>query len=251
LLIIISPHFCNAAGSVNKITSENQPGFFTRKILRRWKREHERPVHSESPVKNGLVEPAVSLLAPISGLKRRMMTHTRTACTAHLLWRTLEKMDTIEKKTSNTMQLVSFMIDKELFAIDVMRVQGVERPLQITSVPGMPDFLEGVINIRDTILPVIDLRKRFALPAKEYNKDTRIILIELQRNVLVGMIVDSVKEVFQLDSDQVGGVPRIGKPKMDTRFIKGVGKKDGGLIIILEVERIFSEDEAKGIAELR
>lgn len=164
-------------------------------------------------------------------------------------------MDTTEKKTQKILQLVSFILNNEPYAVDVMKVRGIERMMDITSVPGMPEFLEGVVNIRDTIIPVIDLSNRFGLPSKPHDKETRIVLIEIRNGLLVGMVVDSVREVFQIDTGSIGGVPRIGKPRMDTRFILGVAKKESAgkgtdLIIILDPEMIFSEDETKDLVGL-
>lgn len=157
----------------------------------------------------------------------------------------------MEQKTrvSDVLQLVSFVLDKEIFAVDVMKVQGVERVMEITSLPGMPDFVEGVINLRESIIPIVDLRKRFALVAKEYGKETRIVLVELNIGIVVGMIVDQVNEVFQITHDKMKGVPQLGslKTKISRNFIKGVAKKDNKLVIFLNVEKIFSEEEEKAM----
>lgn len=147
-------------------------------------------------------------------------------------------------------QFVSFLLKKEIFAVDVMKIRGVERMLSITSIPTMPDFLEGVINLRGTIIPIVDLRKRFKLGSKEPDKETRIILTELETGLVVGMIVDAVKEVFQVDSAEIGDVPKIGAPNMDQRFIKGVTNKKGTLVILLDAERILTESETEGLKSL-
>ena len=154
------------------------------------------------------------------------------------------------KKSTNNHQFVSFTIDRELFAVDVMRVNSVERVKETTTIPGMPDFLEGVFNLRGVIIPVVDLRKRFGMPQKEHTKETRIILVELDNGLIVGMIVDSVKEVFQIEPENIGGVPRIGKAGMDNKFIRGVARKHDSLIIILDADKIFSEVEAEDLKSL-
>jgi purine-binding chemotaxis protein CheW len=159
-----------------------------------------------------------------------------------------EPMDA-KKKMSHILQLVSFVLEKEIFAVDVLRVQGVERILEITSIPGMPDFVEGVINLREAIIPVVDLRKRFHLRAAEYDKETRIMLVELSSGIVVGMIVDQVNEVFQTEPDKVGAVPAVGGigGGLHKNYIRGLVKKDERLIIILDVEKIFSEEEAEAM----
>lgn len=152
-------------------------------------------------------------------------------------------------RVPDIMQLVSFVLDKETFAVDVMKVQGVERVREITALPGMPDFVEGVINLRESIIPIVDLRKRFALPQKEYGKETRIVLVELKTGIVVGMIVDQVNEVFQLSFDAMRSVPQLGslKTKISRNYIKGVAKKDNSLVIVLNAEKIFSEQEEEAM----
>jgi len=156
-------------------------------------------------------------------------------------------MDT--KKKTMTLQLVSFVLDKEVFAVDVMKVQGVERMMEITGIPGMPDFIEGVINLRENIIPIVDLRRRFGIPEKEYDKETRTMIIELESEVVVGIIVDQVNEVFQLEPEMMGKVPEIGgmTARIRRNFIQGVAKKEGKLIIVMDIEKIFSEEEEKAM----
>jgi len=153
------------------------------------------------------------------------------------------------KRLSTDLQLVSFLLDKEVFAVDVMKVQSVERVVEITGIPGLPDFVEGVINLRESIIPIVDLRKKFSLPAKNFDKETRMIVIELASSVVVGMIVDKVNEVFQIGQELLGSVPSIKgiRGKVPNDYINGVAKFDGKLIIVLNAERIFSEEEAEAI----
>ena len=163
-------------------------------------------------------------------------------------------MDTKTKRIM-PLQFVSFVIGREVFAMDVMKVQGVERMMEVTTIPGMPQFMEGVINLRESIIPVVDMRKRFGLPQKEYDKETRIIIIELDSpdnsngQMVVGVIVDQVNEVFQLESRDMGRVPEIGGlgGKIRRNFIRGVAKKDDRLVIVLDVQQIFSEEEEKAM----
>lgn len=154
-------------------------------------------------------------------------------------------------KKSNTMQqLVSFILGKEVFAVDVMRVQGVERVGEITSIPGMPAFVEGIINLRESIIPVVDLRKRFFLDARDYGKETRIIVLELNTQLVVGMIVDSVKEVMQVEPEKMDKMMEMGCIRggvVNKKFISGVAKHDGRLVIVLDIEKIFSEEEEEAM----
>ena len=175
--------------------------------------------------------------------------------TAALIRSAMNKTDTA-KKTSNMFQFVSFSLDKEIFAIDVLKICGVERMLDITAIPGMPEFTDGVINLRNirklnnSIVPGIDLRKKFSLPAHPQDKETRIVLIELESKLVIGIIVDSVEEVFQIDQSNIDIVPRVGRPKVDVRYIEGVAHKGDRLIIILNIEKIFSEEETKNLLKI-
>jgi purine-binding chemotaxis protein CheW len=165
----------------------------------------------------------------------------------------MSKTDTV-KKAASVLQLVSFSLDKEVFAVDVMKVCGVERIMEITAIPGMPDFIEGVINLRNirnlksnTIVPVVDLRKKFNLPVRDRDKQSRIILVELDSRLVIGIIVDAVEEVFQIDHSMMDNVPRMGRQKLDNRYVKGVTQKNDRLIIIMDIEKVFSEEETKDL----
>lgn len=151
------------------------------------------------------------------------------------------------RETGTQLQLVSFLLGKETYAIDVMRIQGVERVPEITTIPRFPDFVEGVINLRGEIIPIVDLRKRFGMPGKEHDKETRIALVEL-RDMTIGLIVDRVYEVFTLDSGAVGQIPRLSRASVDRRFVLGVAEIREKLTIILDIEKIFTEEEIDEIS---
>lgn len=155
--------------------------------------------------------------------------------------------DSVKTIESGQLQLVSFLLGKEIFAIDVMKIQGVERVPEITEIPRFPASVEGVINLRGEIIPIVDLRKRFGIEAGEHGKETRIVLVELQ-DMAAGLIVDRVYEVLQLGADEIGKVPRLFRSSIDTRFVRGVAEVRDKLVIILDIDRIFSEDEIEDMA---
>ncbi|MFA6449280.1 MAG: chemotaxis protein CheW [bacterium] len=168
----------------------------------------------------------------------------------------MAKADTATK-SQNILQYVSFSLDREIFAVDVMKVCGVERIMEITAIPGMPVFIDGVINLRNirnlksnTIVPVIDLRKKFLLPPRDRDKASRIILVELDSRLVIGIIVDSVEEVFQIDQSMLDNVPRFGRQKLDNRYVKGVTQKGDRLIIIMDIEKVFSDEETKDLLSI-
>jgi purine-binding chemotaxis protein CheW len=140
------------------------------------------------------------------------------------------------------LQYVSFTLGKEMFAIDVMRIRGVERIVEITSIPQCPDFLEGMIHLREEIIPIVDMRRKFGMPKEEYGKETRIILIEIEK-IIVGLIVDRVFEVFQIEDGDIGHLPQIGMSITSKQYMRGVVEINNRLIIVIDIDKIFTEQE--------
>lgn len=139
------------------------------------------------------------------------------------------------------LQLVTFRIGEEEFGVNILQVQEIIRMLDITKVPKAPDFVEGVINLRGKVIPIIDLRKRFGLPFRERDKMSRIIVVELGATV-VGFIVDAVSEVLRLPASTVEPPPPV-VAGLDAEYISGVGKLDDRLLIMLDMNRLLSRDE--------
>jgi purine-binding chemotaxis protein CheW len=128
----------------------------------------------------------------------------------------------------------------EEFGLDILRVQEIIRVQQLTRVPNSPDFVEGVINLRGKVIPVIALRKRFGLQILAQDKQTRIVVVEVKGTVL-GFMVDSVSEVLRIPADTVEPPPRLGK--VEREYVSGVGKLNDRLLILLDVDRLMSESE--------
>jgi purine-binding chemotaxis protein CheW len=143
-----------------------------------------------------------------------------------------------EKGHRELLQLVSFHIGGEEFGLDILRVQEIIRVQQLTRVPNSPDFVDGVINLRGKVIPVVALRKRFGLEELAHDKQTRIVVIEVKGTVL-GFIVDSVSEVLRIPADTVEPPPRLGK--VEREYVSGVGKLDNRLLILLDVDRLMSD----------
>ncbi|MBI4949481.1 MAG: chemotaxis protein CheW [Deltaproteobacteria bacterium] len=143
--------------------------------------------------------------------------------------------------SKEVLQLVTFRLGNEEFSLDILRVQEIIRHMDLTRVPRTPDFVEGVINLRGRVIPVLDLRKRFGLPAEDRTNETRIIVIDVD-NRTVGLKVDAVSEVLRLPSDTVEPPPSI-VTGAESEYIKGVGKLDNRLIILLDVSKILSRSE--------
>lgn len=139
------------------------------------------------------------------------------------------------------LQLVTFVVGTEEFAISILAVQEINRMMQITRVPQSPAFIEGVINLRGKIIPVMDLRKRFGVEAKTDNEDARIIVVEVAERV-IGFTVDRVNEVLRINSEIVDPPPSM-VSGADSDYVEGVGKLDDRLLILLNLQRLFSETD--------
>ncbi|HLW89284.1 MAG TPA: chemotaxis protein CheW [Terriglobales bacterium] len=136
------------------------------------------------------------------------------------------------------LQLVGFHVGGEEFALDILRVQEIIRMQELTRVPNSPESMEGVMNLRGKIIPVIALRKRFGLVRVPADKQTRIVVVEIKGTVL-GFVVDSVSEVFRIPAGSVEPAPRLGK--VDQEYVSGVGKLDERLLILLDLERLMAD----------
>lgn len=146
-----------------------------------------------------------------------------------------------EDETSNETQLVSFNLEKEEFGLDIMQIQEIITLPNVTKIPRAPSFIEGIIDLRDSVLPVIDLRKKLLLPPKEFDEETRVIVVTI-KGLLMGLIVDFVTEVLRLQNDTIETTPAM-ISDIDTEYIKGISRIGRGLILILDVEKIFSSGE--------
>ncbi len=145
-------------------------------------------------------------------------------------------------------QLVVFELANEHYGVDIAAVEGIIKMQLITVVPHAPSFVEGVTNLRGSVLPVIDLRKRFNLPPEETTKNSRIVVITID-TVKVGMIVDAVSEVLRVSEDAIEPTPPI-ITTVDSAFITGIAKLEGRLIILLDLAKVLSINEQEKITAL-
>ncbi|MEO5357542.1 MAG: chemotaxis protein CheW [Nitrospirae bacterium YQR-1] len=142
---------------------------------------------------------------------------------------------------TETTQYLTFNLDDEVFALDISKVREVLEFTSVTKVPKMPQYIIGVINIRGNVVPVVDMRIKFGMTEGEKTVNTCVIIVEVSVNgetIILGALVDSVQEVIELEPESIEPAPSIGV-KLDTEFIKGMGKRDEVFIIILDIDRIF------------
>ncbi len=143
--------------------------------------------------------------------------------------------------TDELLQLVSFNIGDEEFGVDILSVQEINRMMEVTRVPNAPEFVDGVINLRGKVIPVIDLRRRFGMERKNHDKNTRIIVVELAGKV-VGFVVDAVREVLRVPRSVTEPPPALGG-SLKEDYITAVGKLDDRLLILLDLEKVLTENE--------
>ena len=134
-------------------------------------------------------------------------------------------------------QLVTFRIGEEEFGVDILAVQEIIRMMQITMVPRAPEFIEGVINLRGTVIPVINMRTSFNKPALDQDSNTRIVVMELE-NKIVGFLVDGVSEVLRIPESTVEDPPPV-VAGIGSEYIRGIGKLDNRLLILLNLDNLL------------
>jgi purine-binding chemotaxis protein CheW len=148
-----------------------------------------------------------------------------------------------EETGDELVQLVGFNLVDEEFGVDIQQVQEINRMVEITPVPRTPDFVEGVINLRGKVIPVIQLRKRFGHETKEVDKETRIVIVEVLSKVL-GLVVDSVSEVLRIPANIIEPPPDI-ITGVEAEYIKGVAKLENRLLILLDLDKVIRQDMAE------
>lgn len=148
--------------------------------------------------------------------------------------------------TEDLLQLVSFKIGEEEFGVDILQVQEINRMLDVTRVPNAPEFVDGVINLRGKVIPIINLRRRFGMERKERDKNTRIVVVELTGKI-VGFVVDAVQEVLRIPRSVTEPPPTL-VGAVRAEYITAVGKLEDRLLILLDLEKVLTQDQAKAVS---
>jgi purine-binding chemotaxis protein CheW len=144
-----------------------------------------------------------------------------------------------------TTQYLTFKLEDEVFALDISKVREVLDFTTVTKVPRTPEFMRGVINLRGSVVPVVDLRLKFGMSKTEKTVNTCIIIAEVtvdNETTVLGALADSVQEVMDLEPGQIEAAPKIGT-RLNTEFILGMGKRDNTFVILLDIDKVFSTDE--------
>jgi purine-binding chemotaxis protein CheW len=146
------------------------------------------------------------------------------------------------------LQVVGFRIGRETFGLPISIVREIVRVPDITAVPNAPDYIEGVINLRGRIIPVVDLRKRFGEKSFEVNKKNRIVVVELESR-LVGLIVNSASEVLRISPSEIDEPHNVFR-EGELNYITGIGKLNGRLVILLDLNRLLQRGELNGLDDV-
>lgn len=150
------------------------------------------------------------------------------------------------KASAGTRKYLTFVLGEEEYGLDILKVKEIIGLMEITRVPQMPDFVRGVINLRGRIIPVIDLRSRFGLPEQEDTRETCIIVVDLN-GVLMGVVVDRVSEVLDLNLEDIEETPEFGA-EVDTDFITGMGKYEDRVIMLLDIGKVLLGEEMAALS---
>ena len=140
-------------------------------------------------------------------------------------------------------EYVIFKLNNEHYGIEIKNVENIEKLIPITRVPYTEDFVEGVVNLRGVIIPVVDLRTRFGIPPRILDDESRIIIVNLAENK-IGMIVDSSSEVLKLDREDIDAAPAV-RGSIGTDFIREIGKNDGRIIMLIDLNKVLGIEESE------
>jgi len=155
----------------------------------------------------------------------------------------------IQEITIKTGKYLTFTLADETYGIGILKVKEIIGMMSITSVPRTPDFVKGVINLRGKVIPVIDLRLKFSMAASAYSERTCIIVVEIDGEsgtILIGIVVDSVSEVVTITQEEIEETPAFGS-KLDTDYILGMAKMEGGVKILLNIDQVLSSTEISAL----
>jgi purine-binding chemotaxis protein CheW len=156
-------------------------------------------------------------------------------------------MESLASK-GDILQLVTFDLGTEEYAVDILKVQEINRMAEIARVPNAPDFVKGVINLRGRVIPVVSLRQRFGMPEKDEDDRSRIMIMDVQ-GLTVGVLVDAVSEVLRIPESTVEETPQLAT-EIGAEFIRGIAKLEDRLIILIDMDRLIERSEGAAMLEV-
>jgi purine-binding chemotaxis protein CheW len=145
--------------------------------------------------------------------------------------------------TTDDNQFLTFNLGEELYGVDILRVQEIKGYTAVTKIPNTPPHIKGVLNLRGTIVPIVELRTKFGMPTIDYTAFT-VIIVVVVRDKVMGLVVDAVSDVLNIDKKDIQSPPQFGV-KVDVSFLNGIGKSGDKLVALLDIDRMLSEGEAQ------
>ncbi len=143
--------------------------------------------------------------------------------------------------TTDGNQFLTFNLGEELYGVDILRVQEIKGYTAVTKIPNTPSHIKGVLNLRGTIVPIIELRTKFSMPTIDYTAFT-VIIVVVVRDKVMGLVVDAVSDVLNIDKKDIQPPPQFGA-KVDVSFLNGIGKSNDKLVALLDMDRLLLDDE--------
>lgn len=148
--------------------------------------------------------------------------------------------------TTDGSQFLTFILGDELYGVDILRVQEIKGYTVVTKIPNTPPHIKGVLNLRGTIVPIVELRTKFGMPTIDYTAFT-VIIVVVVRDRVMGLVVDSVSDVLNIDKKDIQSSPQFGA-KVDVTFMNGIGKSGDKLVALLDMDRLLSDGYVQGVA---
>lgn len=148
--------------------------------------------------------------------------------------------------TTDGSQFLTFQLGDELYGVDILRVQEIKGYTTVTKIPNTPSHIKGVLNLRGTIVPIVELRTKFGMPTIEYTLFTVIVVVVIQEKIM-GLVVDAVSDVLNIDKKDIQPPPQFGA-KVDVSFLNGIGKSGDKLVALLDMDRLLSDSDLQEVA---
>jgi purine-binding chemotaxis protein CheW len=157
-------------------------------------------------------------------------------------------MDQVKKTAIQDLQAVVFMLNKAYYGVPILQVQEIVKMTEITELPNTPDFVQGIVNLRGKIIPIIDMRKRFGLPEETIDENWKILILK-EEDVLFGVMVDQISEVEKVPATLIEKPPKI-VAGVNGKFINGIAKTENRLLILLDIAKILSDEEKELLQDI-
>ena len=159
-----------------------------------------------------------------------------------------ERQDIRTSFSSDDQQFLTFNLAEEFYGVDILKVQEIKGYTNVTKIPNTPDYLKGVLNLRGTIVPIVDLRMKFGMGVTEPTSFTVVVVVNV-RNRVMGFLVDAVSDVLDLNAKDIQPPPQLGNT-VDISFVAGIGNSNDHLVTLLDIDRVLTADEVKAVADI-